>query len=279
MLRDLLNASFNSVVVNEAGMYEELKTLIRTIAPDKTDILRLHKHKTPLFEHYGIDKQIRGSFGKKVNFRNGAYLIIEHTEAMHVIDVNSGHRVSNPSGQEANALDVNLEAATEIARQLRMRDMGGIIVIDFIDMHEAVNRRKLFERIKSVMATDRAKHTILPPSKFGLVQITRQRVRPELNIQMLERCPVCDGSGEIKASITLIDELENHIRYLIQEQNEPSLKLAVHPIVYSYLKKGLMSHRVKWYFNFRKWIKLSKNTTYHFLEYHFFNAKGDEIKV
>jgi ribonuclease G len=279
MLRDLLNASFNSVVVNDSGFYEELKGYIRTIAPDKVDILRLHKGKTGIFEHYGIDKQIRASFGKKVTFKNGAYLIIDHTEAMHVVDVNSGHRMNNPTGQEANALDVNLEAATEIARQLRLRDMGGIIVIDFIDMHDAVNRRKLFEKIKAVMANDRAKHTILPPSKFGLVQITRQRVRPEMNIQMLERCPVCDGSGEIKASITLIDDLENHIRFLIQEQNEASLQLCVHPIVYSYLKKGIMSYRTRWFMNYRKWIKMSQNPAYHFLEYHFFNKKGDEIKV
>lgn len=279
MLRDLLNASFNSVVVNDQAFFEELKSYIRTIAPEKSDILRMHKGKVPIFEHYGIDKQIRSSFGKKVTFKNGAYLIIEHTEAMHVIDVNSGHRLNNPTGQEANAVDVNLEAATEIARQLRLRDMGGIIVIDFIDMHEAANRRKLFEKIRTVMGTDRAKHTILPPSKFGLVQITRQRVRPEMNIQMLEKCPVCDGTGEIKASITLIDEIENHIRFLIQEQNEVSLHLCVHPIVYSYLKKGLKSFRVKWFLHFHKWIRLSKNTSYHFLEYHFFNKKGDEIKV
>lgn len=278
-LRDLLSASFNSVVVNDTGMYEELKSYIRTIAPEKVDIIRLHKGKVPIFEHYGIDKQIRASFGKKVTFKNGAYLIIEHTEAMHVVDVNSGHRLNNPTGQEANALDVNLEAASEIARQLRLRDMGGIIVIDFIDMHEAQNRRKLFEKMRAEMANDRAKHTILPPSKFGLVQITRQRVRPEMNIKMLEKCPVCDGTGEIKASITLIDDVENHIRFLIQEQNEASLHLCVHPIVYSYLKKGLRSFRVRWFFTFHKWIRLSKNSGYHFLEYHFFNKKGDEIKV
>lgn len=279
MLRDLLNASFNSVIVNDQGFYEELKSYIKTIAPDKVDILRMHKGKVNIFEHYGIDKQIRGSFGKKVTFKNGAYLIIDHTEAMHVVDVNSGQRMNNPTGQEANALDVNLEAAIEIARQLRLRDMGGIIVIDFIDMHEAVNRRKLYEKIKTAMASDRAKHTILPPSKFGLVQITRQRVRPEMNIKMLEKCPVCEGSGEIKASITLIDEIENHIRFLIQEQNEASLQLCVHPIVYSYLKKGLMSFRTRWFMTFRKWIKLTENPSYHFLEYHFFNKKGDEIKV
>jgi ribonuclease G len=279
MLRDLLNASFNSVVVNDNGLYEELKSFIKTIAPDKVDILRLHKGKTPIFEHYGIDNQIRNCFGKKVTFKNGAYLIIEHTEAMHVVDVNSGHRMNNQTGQEANAFDVNMEAAAEIARQLRLRDMGGIIVIDFIDMHEAINRKKLFEHLKKVMSSDRAKHTILPPSKFGVVQITRQRVRPEMNVKILEKCPVCEGTGEIKASITLVDEIENHIRFLIQEQNELSLKLAVHPIVHSYLKKGFFSIKFKWYRSYHKWIKVTANPAYHFLEYHFFNGKGDEIKV
>jgi ribonuclease G len=279
ILRDLLNASFNTIVVNDNGLYEELKGYIKTIAPEKADIIRMHKGKVPIFEHYGIDGQIRNSFGKKVSIKNGAYLIIEHTEAMHVVDVNSGHRMNNQTGQEANALDVNMEAASEIARQLRLRDMGGIIVIDFIDMHDAANRKKLYEKLKTEMCQDRAKHTILPPSKFGVVQLTRQRVRPEMNVQILEKCPVCEGTGEIKASITLVDEIENHIRFLIQEQNESSLKLMVHPIVFSYLKKGIFSIRVKWYFHFRKWIRLSSNTTYHFLEYHFFNGKGDEIKV
>jgi ribonuclease G len=279
MLRDLLNASFNSVVVNDSGLYEELKSFIKTISPDKVDILRLHKGKTHIFEHFGIENQIRNSFGKKVTFKNGAYLIIEHTEAMHVVDVNSGHRMNNQTGQEANAFEVNMEAAVEIARQLRLRDMGGIIVIDFIDMHEAVNRKKLFEHLKKAMASDRAKHTILPPSKFGVVQITRQRVRPEMNVKILEKCPVCEGTGEIKASITLVDEIENHIRFLVQEQNELSLKLSVHPIVQSYLKKGFFSIRAKWYLRYRKWIKVTASPAYHFLEYHFFNSKGDEIKV
>jgi ribonuclease G len=279
ILRDLLNASFNSVVVNDNALFEELRNYVKTIAPDKVNIVRIHKGKAGIFEHYGIENQIRNSFGKKVNFKNGAYLIIEHTEAMHVIDVNSGHRMNNQTGQEANASEVNLEAAEEIARQLRLRDMGGIIVIDFIDMHDAANRKKLYENLKSAMASDRAKHTILPPSKFGIVQITRQRVRPEMNVKILEKCPVCEGSGEIKASITLVDEIENHIRFLIHEQNESSLKLVVHPIVHSYLRKGIKSIRMKWYFRFHKWINITPNSGYHFLEYHFFNHKGDEIKV
>ena len=199
ILRDLLNESFNSIHINDSVIYEEVRNYIKTIAPEKTEIVKLYKGKVPIFENFGVDKQIKNSFGKVVTIKSGVYLIIEHTEALHVIDVNSGHRVNSGSNQEENAVSVNLEAASEIARQLRLRDMGGIIVIDFIDMHEGLNRRKLYQKLKDEMARDRAKHSILPPSKFGLVQITRQRVRPEMNVEILEKCPVCDGTGEIKA--------------------------------------------------------------------------------
>ncbi|NVO01720.1 MAG: Rne/Rng family ribonuclease [Bacteroidetes bacterium] len=277
ILRDLLNESFNSINVNDSDLYEEVRNYIKTIAPDKLEIVKLYKGKTTIFEHFGIEKQIKNSFGKIVTIKSGAYLIIEHTEALHVIDVNSGHRMNSANNQETNALDVNLEAASEVARQLRLRDMGGIIVIDFIDMHEGTNRRKLYEHIKECMKSDRAKHNILPPSKFGLVQITRQRVRPEMNIDTVEKCPVCDGSGEIKASIVLIDEIENNIRYLLQKQNEPYLKITVHPYIYAYLTKGLVSLQVKWYFAFKKWVRITPMSSYNFLEYHFFNKKDDEI--
>lgn len=279
MLRDLLNESFNNIHVNDPQVYEELRDYIRTIAPDKQDILKLYKGKAPIFENFGIEKQIKGSFGKIVSIKSGAYLIIEHTEALHVIDVNSGHRMSNDSSQEDNALEVNLEAAAEIARQLRLRDMGGIIVIDFIDMVNPANRRKLYERMKDEMKKDRAKHNILPPSKFGLVQITRQRVRSETNVEILEKCPACDGSGKIKPSIILIDEIENNLRYLIREQNEKKLSLSVHPYVYAYLTKGLYSIRTKWFLKYKKWIRIRASNSYHFLEYRFFNKLDDEIKL
>ncbi len=279
LLRDLMNESFNNIHINDPVLYEEIKNYIRTIAPDKLDIVKLYKGKKDIFEFFGIDKQIKGSFGKTVTIKSGVYLIIEHTEAMHVIDVNSGHRVKKDNSQEKNALDVNLESATEIARQLRLRDMGGIIVIDFIDMHEGKNRRALFQKLKDEMDKDHAKHTILPPSKFGLVQITRQRVRPEMNIKVLENCPVCDGSGKIRPSIIITDEIENNIRYLIHDQNEKSLKLALHPFIHSYITRGMFSIRYKWYLKYKKWIKVQAMPSYHLLEYHFFNAKGDEIKM
>lgn len=279
ILRDLLNESFNNIHVNDPVMYEEVRNYIGTFAPDKVDIVKLYKGKIPIFENFGVDKQIKNAFGKIVTIRSGVYLIIEHTEALHVIDVNSGHRVNSEISQEENALAVNLEAATELTRQLRLRDMGGIIVIDFIDMHEGGNRRKLYQRLKEEMARDHAKHSILPPSKFGLVQITRQRVRPEMSVKILEKCPACDGSGEIKPSILLSDEIENNISYLLKDQNEAYLKIAVHPYVYAYLTHGLKSIQVKWFIKYKKWIRIVPVSSYHLLEYHFFNRNKDEIKI
>lgn len=279
ILRDLLNDSFNNIHVNDQRLFDEVKNYIRTIAPDKQDIVKLYKGKAHIFEHLGVERQIKTSFGKNVTIKSGAYLIVEHTEALHVIDVNSGHRTNSENNQEQNALDVNLEAAAEVARQLRLRDMGGIIVVDFIDMHDGRNRRKLFDKLRDEMHNDRAKHTILPPSKFGLVQITRQRVRPETNIETVEKCPVCEGSGEIKASIVFIDEIENNIKYLIQRQNEKHLKMCVHPYIYAYLTKGNISIRFKWFMKFKKWVHIIPMSSYHFLEYHFFNKDDDEIKL
>jgi ribonuclease G len=196
-----------------------------------------------------------------------------------VIDVNSGHRINKDKSQEANALETNMESAIEIARQLRLRDMGGIIVVDFIDMQEAKNRRALFEKLKKEMSKDHAKHTILPPSKFGLVQITRQRVRPETAVEVSEECPTCRGSGKINPSVLITDEITNNVRYLFQEQNEKYLKITVHPFLYAYLTKGFPSIRMKWYKKHRKWVRLQALSSHHMLEYHFFNQNEDEIKM
>jgi ribonuclease G len=198
---------------------------------------------------------------------------------MHVIDVNSGHRVNKENTQEENAMAVNLEAAAEIARQLRLRDMGGIIVIDFIDMHDGKNRRELYQKLQDEMVRDHAKHTILPPSKFGLVQITRQRVRPEMNIEILESCPVCEGTGKSKPSIIFVDEIENNLKYLLLDQNEKSLTVAVHPFIYAYLTKGFISIRRKWAWKYKKPITIEPMANYHMLEYKFFNKNHDEIKI
>lgn len=279
ILRDLLNESFNAIYVDDQAIYDDTRSYIASIDKSKVDIVKLYKNEDPIFDHFGINKQIKASFGKVVTIKSGVYLIIEHTEALHVIDVNSGHRSNNTSNQEVNALEVNLEAASEIARQLRLRDMGGIIVIDFIDLHEGTNRRALYNRLAEEMSKDRAKHTILPPSKFGLVQITRQRVRPEMTIEVLEKCPCCDGTGKIKPSILMVDEIENQISYLMREQNEKKLTLVVHPFLYSHLMKGIFSQRLKWMYKFKKNIVIKKSASNHLMEYTFLNSANDEIKL
>ena len=280
MLRDLLNESFNNIHVNDEKLYEEIQKNIQTFAPQKVDIVQLYKGKEPIFDYFNVTKQIKGFFGKIVTIRNGVYLVIEHTEAMHVIDVNSGHRVNKENSQEDNAFQVNIEAAKEIARQLRLRDMGGIIIVDFIDMHEAKHRKDLFDALVEAMSHDRAKHTILPPTKFGLIQITRQRVRPETEVQVQEKCPVCDGEGKIRPAILFIDEIENHLKYLMVDQNENNLNLQVHPFIYSYLCiDGLFSIRRKWMKKYGKKFKVQSMPEFHMLQYNFQNAKGDDIKL
>ncbi|MBN8702016.1 MAG: Rne/Rng family ribonuclease [Bacteroidetes bacterium] len=276
ILRDLMNESFNSIHVNDERTYEEVKEYLQTIAPEKEKMVRLYKGQTPIFDNFNVDKQIKALFGKTVTMKSGAYLIVEHTEALHVIDVNSGNRAGS-EGQESNALQVNLEAATEIARQLRLRDMGGIIVVDFIDMHSPENRKVLYQKIKDEMRTDKAKHNILPPSKFGLVQITRERVRPEMNIVTVEKCPTCAGSGEIQASVLLIDQIENSLRNILIQNKEATVTVCVHPFIEAYITKGLLSLKRKWAFKYKKNIRIKGVSSYHFLEYRFTNKEGDEI--
>ena len=279
MLRDLLNESFNNIHVNDQTLYEDIKSYIQTIAPQKAEIVKLYKGKDPIFDNFGVSRQIKGLFGKVVTIRNGVYLIIEHTEAMHVIDVNSGHRVNKENTQEENALIVNIEAAKEIARQLRLRDMGGIIIVDFIDMHEAAHRKQLFDVLCQEMALDRAKHTILPATKFGLIQITRQRVRPATEVQVQEKCPVCDGEGTIRPAILYIDEIENNLKYLLLDQNENNITLQVHPFIGAYLTIGWHSIRRQWMRKYHKRFKVQSMPEVHMLHYNFQNANGDDIKI
>ena len=278
MLRDILNPSFENIYVNDLALSKEIKNYIRTIAPEKENIVKFVTTEIPIFDYFGVDKQIKSSLGRTVSFKNGAYLIIEHTEAFHVIDVNSGNRVKLGDDQETNALEVNLAAADEIARQLQLRDMGGIIVIDYIDMQTAEHRQKLYERMKAAMEIDRAKHTILPLSKFGLMQITRQRVRPEMSVKTMETCPVCHGTGKAEAAILVIDKIEEQLEYLVKEKKINSLVLKVHPFIEAYLKKGLWSQRWKWARKFHVRLKVLGVPSYYIYEYKFFNRFNREIE-
>lgn len=276
ILRDLLNADFSNIHVNNESLAEEIKEYVSGIAPGREKIVKHYDGKIDIFERFGISKQIKTLFGKKVPLPSGGYLIIEHTEAMHVIDVNSGNR-KGADGQESNALSTNVEAAEEIARVLQLRDMGGIVAIDFIDMHERENNKILFEKIKEFMKFDRAKHNVLPPSKFGVVEITRQRVRPETDIKTNETCPTCDGTGEVQATILFAEEIENNLQFLLEDKKEQKVTLLVHPYLESYFTKGLFSRRIKWFFKYKKWVPVRSMSSFPLLQYSFVNANNEEI--
>ncbi len=276
ILRDVFNDSFSGIHIDDEELFYQTKDYLQEIAPSKQSIVKFYQNKDiPIFEKYNIERQIKTSFGKTVSMSKGAYLIIEHTEALHVIDVNSGNRSSKSTSQEHTAMEVNMIAASEIARQLRLRDMGGIIVIDFIDMHNPENRKVLFDTLREEMSDDKAKHKILPPSKFGLVQITRQRVRPEVNIKTREEDPN-NENGEIEAPILIIDKIASDLESILRTNK--NVVLNVHPFVAAYLSKGFPSMRVKWLLEHKKWVKIIPRNAYTFLEYHFFDKQGKAVK-
>ena len=278
ILRDLLNGDFTNIHVNDETLFGEMREFVTGIAPGRENILKLYDSKISIFERFGITKQIKTLFGKKVPLPSGGYLIVEHTEAMHVIDVNSGNR-KGADGQESNAVATNMEAAEEIARVLQLRDMGGIVCVDFIDMHDRENNKILFEKLKSHMLRDRAKHNILPPSKFGVIEITRQRVRPETDINTSEMCPTCNGTGEVQASILYAEEIESNLNYLLLDRKEAHVSLLVHPYLEAYFKKGIISRQVKWFFKYKKWITVRGVTAHHLLQYSFVNKINEEIAL
>ena len=278
ILRDLLNGDFTNIHVNDETLFGEMREFVTGIAPGRENILKLYDSKISIFERFGITKQIKTLFGKKVPLPSGGYLIVEHTEAMHVIDVNSGNR-KGADGQESNAVATNMEAAEEIARVLQLRDMGGIVCVDFIDMHDRENNKILFEKLKSHMLRDRAKHNILPPSKFGVIEITRQRVRPETDINTSEMCPTCNGTGEVQASILYAEEIESNLNYLLLDRKEANVSLLVHPYLEAYFKKGIISRQVKWFFKYKKWITVRGVTAHHLLQYSFVNKINEEIAL
>lgn len=277
ILRDILNGSFDSIVVDDPILFEDLKKYVCTIAPGKEQILRYHHGKVKLFEQFGVEEQLKTLFGKTVGIENGGYLVIDHTEAMHVIDVNSGSRAMGDCEHQKMALHVNLSAAKEIVRQLRLRDMGGIIVVDFIDMKEAEDRKTVYLKIKELMKEDRAKASVLPLSKFGIMQITRQRVRPEMNVVTCEVCPSCGGAGKIDASILVSKKIEEDLKYILINQNEKGVTLSLHPYLYAFFTQKLISRRLKWLFRYGSWVTLVEDSSMAITEYKFFNTDKEEI--
>ncbi|WP_159022435.1 ribonuclease E/G [Formosa sp. L2A11] len=276
ILRDIFNDTFTSIQVDDEELYHQIKDYVQLIAPNKESIVKMYQSNVPIFEKFGVERQIKTSFGKTVSMAKGAYLVIEHTEALHVVDVNSGNRSNKANSQEDTALEVNMIAAQEIARQLRLRDMGGIIVVDFIDMTNAENRKTLFNYLRDEMKDDRAKHKILPPSKFGLIQITRQRVRPEMNIKTREDNPNGIKGEEVEAPIILVQKITQELERLLKKDYK-KVVLNTHPFIAAFLTKGIPSIRSKWFIEHKKWVKILPRDAYTYLEYHFFDKDGNQI--
>ncbi|MEA5064282.1 MAG: ribonuclease E/G, partial [Petrimonas sp.] len=279
LLRDIFSPSFEQIHINDPDVAKQIAEYVGLIAPDRKNVVKLYNGASPILDNFGITKQVKSLFGKTVTFKNGAYLIIEHTEALHVIDVNSGNRNKQSLGQEDSAFEVNVAAAEEIARQLRLRDMGGIIVVDFIDMSSGDHRNKLFNKMNEFLASDRAKHKILPLSKFGLMQITRQRVRPEMEVATSEMCPTCFGKGKIKSSILFTDTLEGKIDYLANKLRVKKFSLHIHPYVAAYLQQGLFSLKYKWKKKYNIAMKVIPNQSLGFLQYVFYDKENNEIDL
>lgn len=279
LLRDLFNPTYDGIYVNDDEIFHQIKDYVGLIAPEKSEIVKRYTGNVPIFDNFNITKQIKSSFGRTVNYKRGAYLIIEHTEALHVVDVNSGNRTRSENGQEANALEVNLGAADELARQLRLRDMGGIIVVDFIDMNLAEDRQMLYERMCKNMQKDRARHNILPLSKFGLMQITRQRVRPAMDVNVEETCPTCFGRGKIKSSILFTDQLESKIDRLVNKIGVRKFYLHVHPYVAAYINQGLVSLKRKWQMKYGLGVNIVPSQKMAFLQYEFYDRNKEFIDM
>lgn len=279
VIRDIFSPNFENIYVNEVETFTQIQNYVALIAPENKEIVKLYSKDVPIFDNFNITRQIKSSFGKTVSFKSGAYIIIEHTEALHVIDVNSGNRSKASPDQESNALDVNLKAADEIARQLRLRDMGGIIVIDFIDMNKAEHRQALYDHMREIMANDRARHNILPLSKFGLMQITRQRVRPALDITTNETCPSCFGKGEIQPSLLFTDKLGEKLEYLVEILRVKKFTMYVHPYVEAYIKKGMFSLYGKWRRRFGRGFKVVADESLAYLQYRVLDDGGKEIDL
>ncbi|MBO7185454.1 MAG: Rne/Rng family ribonuclease [Alistipes sp.] len=278
IIRDSLNDTFSQITVDDETMYKEIKSYVRAIKPDMEQLVKLYKGKVPIFDNFDVAKQIKSLFAKYVSLRRGAYLIIEHTEAMHVIDVNSGNRTKAEDDQEQTALEVNLAAAAEIARQLRLRDMGGIVIVDFIDMRKQQSRQTLYQEMQKLMATDKAKHTILPITKFGLMQITRQRVRPIAMNETSDVCPTCHGTGKVEPTILLEQKIEGQIQ-LLAEKGCKYVNLRVSPYVAAYLRKGIWPLRMRWIFKYKLRIKLTTDHSIGMIDVSYLDKKGESLLI
>jgi ribonuclease G len=274
VMRDLFKDDIGRVIVNSKKQFKEIRNYVETTSPDKLDKIQLYTQSKPIFDAYDLERQIDESIGKKVSLKNSGYIIIETTEAMTVIDVNSG-KYAKLKDQEMNSLKINFDAAREIVRQLRLRDIGGIIVVDFIDLYEDINKRKLNDELRKEFRRDRAKVTLLPMSDFGLVQITRQRVRQSILHRVTDKCPMCDGTGRVQSRINFLKQIERWITRFKTDRNGRSLKLVINPIQKNRLFSGYSGNKMRLFFKYFIFIKIETDDKIPFDEFKFLSAKDD----
>src|SRR3954462_12824857 len=218
VLRDVFLSDFEKAIIDSPKQYERVTSFFQRTAPELVDGVELYEERKPLFEKWGIDKEIESTLGRRVDLASGGYLIIDYTEALTVIDVNSGSFTGRgKGGLEETITRVNTEAADESVRQLRLRDIGGIIVIDFIDMARARNRDAVLKTLRKALDEDRTKTFVVEISPLGLVEMTRQNVTDGVREIMTKHCPTCSGEGVVKSEETIAIEVERRLRELVQE--------------------------------------------------------------
>ena len=260
VIRDLFSNDVSRVVIDSRKTFKEITSYVKYTSAQFLDKIELHKERRPIFDTYGIEKEIETTLSRKVWLKSGGYIILEPTEAMMVIDVNSG-RYAAKREQELNSLKTDLEAAREICRQLRLRDIGGIIVCDFIDLDDERNKKKVYEELKKEFRKDRAKVTVLPMTEFGLVQITRQRIRQSIVHSFTEACPVCGGTGLVQSKTTTINHFERWLRRFKAESKAFRLTLRINPELEETLTVGTPSRLKRIMFKHRVWISLELDTS------------------
>ncbi len=253
VIRDMFTPEVSKIFIDNKKLYKEIRNYVHFIQPELANKVELYKSATSIFDAFKIEEQIKALMGRRVHMPSGGHIVIEHTEAMTVIDVNSG-RYAAKKDQELNSLKTDLEAAREIVRQLRLRDIGGLIVVDFIDLEDEKNRKKIYDELKKEFKKDRAKVAMLAMTDFGLMQITRERIRENLSQSMHEVCPYCGGSGMLTKKSNMIHDIEEWLRRYKNEGKTRSLILKVHPSLGLILKEGVISTLRK--LEFRYWVKI-----------------------
>lgn len=275
VIRDVFSPDFTTIQVNDKAIYDEVRQYVELIAPDSAKIVKLYDGTQPIFDKFDITRQMKTGLGRVVGFKHGGYLIIDRTEALFSIDVNSGSKKLYED-QEENAFQFNMLAAEELVHQLRLRDIGGIIIVDFIDMDSKEHQQQLYDYVRKLMSHDRAKHNVLPLSKFGLMQITRQRVRPAVEVDVMEVCPTCMGKGKIQSSILFTDQVEEEIGHYYERYGK-GLRLHLHPYVYSYVCRGWFNS-LKCQWRRRYGVHVVENQSLGMLEMRFCDAQGNILK-